>query len=170
MQTTCPVCQSSFTNTARPKTYCSVDCQSKAANARTNARRRLTEAVKTPRPSLTLVHCEDPSTGQPARCPTTVLDAEWLECWPDLHRAVAGRMNKTKGSESVYREDAAGNDRHPLAHAVMIDGEWIGRVHRKGAVVWASERLGSLEAAKIAVERHLAGLPELVAESLALAA
>jgi hypothetical protein len=93
-------------------------------------------------------------------------ETEWLECWPDLHRAVAGRMNK---AVSTRREDAIGNDRQPIGHAVMLDGEWVGRVRRKGAV-WASPRFGSVAEAKTAVERHLAGLPEFVAESLAMAA
>jgi hypothetical protein len=169
MQSTCPVCQSTFA-AARSKRYCSTACQSKAANARTNARRRPTEAVKTPRPSLTLVPREDPSTGQPASRPEVVLDVEWLNCWEDLHRCVAGRLNKTKGSESVRREDAIGNDRQPLGHAVMIDGEWIGKVRRRGVVAWTSDRPGSVEEAKRAVERELSGLPDVISESLAIAA
>ena len=119
MQSTCPVCQSTFA-AARSKRYCSTACQSKAANARTNARRRPTEAVKTPRPSLTLVPREDPSV---APMP---LDAEWADCgspgFDDLHRLVAGRLNKTA---STRREDALGNDLLLLGYAVKIAGEWI---------------------------------------------
>jgi hypothetical protein len=37
----CPQCGSAFKAGRRPQTYCSVPCQSKAANMRTNARRRL---------------------------------------------------------------------------------------------------------------------------------
>jgi hypothetical protein len=112
MQSTCPVCQASFTNIARPKTYCSVDCQSKAAN-------------------------DCGSTG-----------------FVDLHRCVAGRMNK---AASTRREDAVANDRPPLGYAVKIAGEWIGRRRdrRSGVVIWQSLRFGSVEEAKAAVEASL---------------
>jgi hypothetical protein len=45
------------------------------------------------------------------------MDVEWLGCWPDLHRVVAGRMNRTKAGESIHREDASCNDRQPHGHA-----------------------------------------------------
>jgi hypothetical protein len=131
---TCPQCNSSFA-AARSKLYCSTTCQSKAANERTNARR----GVKTPRPALTLIRSEDPSHGQPpprAEGVLKPLEIEWLDCWPDLHRAVAGRLNQTKAGESIRREDATGNDRQPLAHAVFVDGHWLGKVRQRGAVVW----------------------------------
>jgi hypothetical protein len=173
MQSTCPVCQSSFTNTTRPKTYCSVDCQSKAANTRTNARRRPAEAVKTPRPALTLVHCEDPSTGQPPPRADGILkplEIEWFDCSSTrydqpLHRAVAGRMNRTRGSDSILRSEAIGNDRPPIGHVLLVDGEFVGRVRSGGAVIWSSARQPSLEAAKSAVENHLAGHAEIVADA-----
>jgi hypothetical protein len=158
---TCPVCKSSFAATARPKLYCSADCQSKAANARTNARRRPTEAVKTPRPALTLIRSEDPSVGQPLPRPECVLkplEVEWLDCgsvgFDDLHRLVAGKMNK---SASTRREDAVGNDRPPLGYAVKLAGDWVGRQRdrRTGAVIWQSPRFGSVEEAKRAVEARL---------------
>ena len=44
----------------------------------------------------------------------------------------------------------------------MIDGEWIGRVRDRGVVIWSSTRQPSLEAAKLAVETHLAGHAEIV--------
>jgi hypothetical protein len=131
---TCPQCNSSFA-AARSKLYCSTTCQSKAANERTNARR----GVKTPRRALTLIRSEDPSHGQPpprAEGVLKPLEIEWLDCWPDLHRAVAGRLNQTKAGESIRREDATGNDRQPLAHAVFVDGHWLGKVRQRGAVVW----------------------------------
>jgi hypothetical protein len=149
---TCPACKSSFASTARPKVYCSTDCQTKAANARTNARRAPSSAMKTPRPALTLVHSEDPST---ALLP---LDVEWLDCgsagFDDLHRLVAGKLNK---SASTRREEAVGNDRPPLGYAVRLDGEWIGRQRdrRTGAAIWTSPRFGSVEEAKLAVEARL---------------
>ena len=67
-----------------------------------------------------------------------------------------------KGRQVYTTQFAVGMDRPPLGHAVMIDGEWIGKVRSRGAVVWQSPRLGSLEAAKVAVENQLRGRPEIV--------
>jgi hypothetical protein len=72
-------------------------------------------------------------------------------------------MNRTRGSDSILRSEALGNDRPPLGHAVMIDGEWIGRVRDRGVVIWSSTRQPSLEAAKLSVETQLSGRPEIVA-------
>ena len=78
----------------------------------------------------------------------------------------------------IWRNDCVAADRPPLGHVILVDGEWVGRQRdrRTGSVVWVSDRLGSLEAAKAAVETHLS--PELVSaaanmnrpEPLALAA
>jgi hypothetical protein len=161
MQSTCPNCQTNFTARvgAKPQRYCSTSCRRAVQNARARAGEQRTHAAgaisagsNVLAPVLTAY--------APAR---TALEMEWLECWPDLHRAVAGRMNKTA---STHREDAAGNDRQPIGHAVFVDGHWIGRVRQRGAEVWTSERLGSVEEAKAAVEAHLAGMPELVAANL----
>jgi hypothetical protein len=161
--TTCPVCETTFP-AARSKLYCSTICQTKAANERTNARR----TVKTPRPSLSLVGSEDPPEGQRPASREGILkalDIEWLDCWPDLHRAVAGKLNKSPPGKSIRREDALGNDREPIGHALLVDGEWIGRVRSRGVVIWSSTRQPSLEAAKLAVESQLSGRPEIVASA-----
>ena len=71
-------------------------------------------------------------------------------------------MNRTRGNESILGSEAIGNDRPPIGHALLVDGEGIGRVRSRGAVIWSSERLPSLEAAKSAVENHLAGHAEIV--------
>jgi hypothetical protein len=126
--------------------------------------------VKTPRPALTLVPREDPSTGQPpprAEAVLKPLEIEWFDCASTrydqpYHRAVAGRMNRTRGNESILRSEAIGNDRPPIGHALLVAGEWIGRVRSRGAVVWSSASLPSLEDAKRAVESHIAGHAEIV--------
>jgi hypothetical protein len=121
--TTCPACETTFTPRRANARYCSTPCQSKAANERTNARRD----VKTLRPSLRLVKSEDPSEGQRPASPEGVLkplEVEWLDCG-GYHRAVAGRLNK---GNPILREWAVGMDRPPLGHALMLDGEWIGKV------------------------------------------
>jgi hypothetical protein len=43
----CPSCGQRFTQRAtRPKLYCTVECQSKAANMRTNARRKTAKDIR----------------------------------------------------------------------------------------------------------------------------
>jgi hypothetical protein len=172
MQSICQHCKSTFTARigAKPQRYCSASCRRAVQNLRARAGERHTQEPEATLKPSNVLRPVWTRYGASQLSPEAVLDVEWLDVFHDLHRCVAGRLNKTKAGESIHREDAAGNDRQPLGHAVMLGGEWVGRVRRKGAVVWASPRFGSVAEAKIAVERHLAGLPELVAESLALAA
>jgi hypothetical protein len=176
--TTCPNCSTTFKPRRSNARFCSRTCQSRAAAEISNAARGQAPirnqgsggnvvALSAIKPLLPV--SKPPDEGAPE------IEIEWFDCSSTrydqpYHRAVAGRMNRTRGNESILRSEAIGNDRPPIGHALLVDGEWIGRVRQRGVVVWASERLDSLEAAKIAVERHLAGLPELVAESLAMAA
>ena len=175
---TCPECSSRFTfKSTRRKTYCGVACQSKAANARTNARRRsaaedgsrrrsaaedgsrrtksLTEApgrLKTHSAAIGHPHSEDPFSATPV-VRLDAIEVEWLNVFPDLHRCVAGRMNKTR---TTPREFAPAMDRTPLGHVLEVCGSWIGKVRDNGVVVWTSEAFVTLDEAKRAVERQLA--------------
>jgi hypothetical protein len=51
---------------------------------------------------------------------------------------------------------------------MLVGGEWQGRLRSRGAVMWASERFGSVEKARRAVEGQLATRPELMTAALAL--
>ena len=168
MTSTCPQCEKRFEPSRSNARYCTRTCQSRAAAERSNAARGQA-AIRNQGPGGNVVAPSAIKPLAPAYAPP--LNVEWLNVFDDLHRCVAGRQNPTpKDGKSILREFAVGMDRPPLAHAILIAGEWQGRVRRKGAVIWSSERLGSLEDAKVAVERHLSGLPELVASTLALAA
>jgi hypothetical protein len=175
MQTTCQHCETKFTARlqavgGKPQRYCSVTCRRAAQNTRAKAKEGQEQHT---RPSEAIsAGCNVLGAVQPASAPSLPsLNVEWLNVFPDLHRCVAGRQNPAqKDGGSVLREFAVGMDRPPLGHAVLTAGEWVGKVRRKGAVIWASDRLGSLEAAKHAVEAELSGRTELVSEVLALAA
>jgi hypothetical protein len=177
--TTCPQCEKRFEPSRSNARFCSRACQSRAAAERGNAARA--EAAIRNQGSggnvvaLSAIIALQPASAPPLSCSEGAAEIEWFDCSSTrydqpYHRAVAGKMNRTRGSDSILRSEAIGNDRPPIAHVLMLEGEWIGKVRARGAVVWTSERLGSVEEAKLAVERHLAGLPELVAETLALAA
>lgn len=103
------------------------------------------------------------------QAPQRPLEVEWLDIFPDLHRCVAGRLNKTLGM-GIFREAAIGMDRPPIGHAILAEGAWLGKVRRKDSVVWISAPMFSLEDAKMAVEGYLAGCPEIISERLAEAA
>jgi hypothetical protein len=158
----CARCKTTFTPRlqavgGRAQRYCSPTCRKMAHKARGGEedKRRRGSPVLSDGSNVTTLH-------RPAVAPPqSSLEVEWLDCWPDLHRCVAARFNKSKVGESIRREDALGNDRQPLGHAILIAGEWQGKVRQAGKVVWASPRLGSLDEAKAAVERRLADLPEL---------
>jgi hypothetical protein len=178
--TTCPNCSTTFKPRRSNARFCSRTCQSRAAAEISNAARGQAPirnqgsggnvnvvALSAIKPLLPV--SKPPDEGAPE------IEIEWFDCSSTrydqpYHRAVAGRMNRTRGNESILRSEAIGNDRPPIGHALLVDGEWIGKVRRKGAVIWASDRLGSLEAAKHAVEAELSGRTELVSEVLALAA
>ncbi len=207
---TCPECSSRFPfKPTRRKTYCGVACQSKAANARTNARRRsiaedgsrrrsiaedgsrrrsvaedgsrrrsvaengfrrtksLTEAperLKTHSAAIGHPHREDPSSATPV-VHLGAIEVEWLDVFPDLHRCVAGRMNKTR---TTPREFALAMDRTPVGHVLEVGGSWVGKVRNNGVVVCTSEAFGTLDEAKRAVERQLALSPEIVSRAVSV--
>jgi hypothetical protein len=50
--------------------------------------------------------------------------------------------------------------------AVLVDGAWLEKVRRDGEVVRVSEGFDSLGAAKDAVERRLAEMPEIVSAAM----
>jgi hypothetical protein len=172
--TTCPNCKTTFKPRRSNARFCSRACQSRAAAEISNAARGRA-AIRNQGSEATVVTLSAikpslPASAPPLSCSEGAPDVEWLCCSSTrydqpLHRAVAGRMNRTRGSDSILRSEAIGNDRPPLGHALMIAGEWAARVRSKGAVVWARERLPSLEAAKSAVEAHLAGHAEIVADA-----
>jgi hypothetical protein len=149
----CPACGNRFAKARSDARYCGRVCQSRSASERSNAARGQA-AIRNQGSAGNVVALSAIKAVLPAVAPPP-LDAEWLQCWPDLHRLVAGRMNRTRGSDSILRSEAVGNDRPPLGHALMLEGEWVGKVRRNGAVVWVSERFGSLDQAKLAVENHL---------------
>ena len=158
---TCPQCDSVFSlKGKRARAYCSPPCQKAAANARNNRLRNPSSA------SAAIFALQDVkmASGVVSAPPDEPLATiEWLNVFDDLHRAVAGRLNRTRGRNSIRREDAIGMDRQPIGHAVFVDGEWRGKVRSNGAVIWVSEQLGSLEDAKRAVEAQLS--PEIVASA-----
>ena len=156
--TACQHCESKFTPRlqavgGKPQRYCSPLCRKRAEKARTKA------GVATPPAAIRLdVRGNSPASRQPSTQPAP--DVEWLDVLPDLHRCVAGRMNKAR---STFREFAVGMDRPPIGHAVLTDA-WRGKVRSNGAVVWVSDPFATADDAKLAVEAHLAGRPELVTE------
>ena len=159
----CPQCGKRFAFKAtRPKMFCSPHCQKKHANDRNNARRTPVKMATDGKSPPAIFNASTPVRIHPGE----PLDVEWLDCFPDLHRAVAGRLNR---SRTTPREHAIGMDRAPIGHAVRVDGHWRGKVRSAGAVVWASGPFDTVEEAKRAVEAQLADRPELVAASLKLA-
>jgi hypothetical protein len=174
---TCRHCETKFTARlqavgGKPQRYCSVTCRRAAQNTRAKAHKEGQEQHTKPSEAIS-AGSNVLGAVQPAYAPTqSALNVEWLNVFDDLlHRAVAGRQNPAqKDGGSTLREFAVGMDRPPLGHAVLTNGEWIGKVRARGAVIWASERFSWLEDAKRSVETQLGGLPELVSESLALAA
>jgi hypothetical protein len=169
--TTCPACKTTFKPRRSDARFCSRTCQSRAAAEISNAARGQA-AIRNQGSggnvvALSAIKPPLPVSVAPLSCPEGAPEIEWFDCSSTrydqpYHRAVAGRTNRTRGNESILRSEAIGNDRPPIGHALMIDGEWIGRVRSRGAVIWASARESSLEAAKSAVENHLAGHVEIV--------
>jgi hypothetical protein len=166
---TCQHCKTKFTARigAKPQVYCSASCRRAVQNLRARAGRsaaeQRTQASGATLAGSNVLRLVLPASAPPQSGPEPALNFEWLSVFHDLERCVAGRQNPApKDGKSTPREFAVGMDRPPLGHAVMIDGEWIGKVRSRGAVVWQSPRLGSLEAAKVAVENQLRGRPEIV--------
>lgn len=162
---TCLACDATFvTRTGgKPQRYCSPACRIEAANARRGRPVATNQTVVRLIVSNNQSEPPAPAVSGPTTAPPNV---EWLSVFPDLERCVAGRMNK---SRTTLREFAIGMDRPPLGHAVLTDA-WRGKVRSNGAVVWVSDPFVSLDDAKLSVESHLAGRPEIVTESLRLAA
>ena len=106
-------------------------------------------------------HREDPSSGTPI-VRLGSIEVEWLDVFPDLHRCVAGRMNK---SPTTSREFALAMDRTPVGHVLEVCGSWVGKVRNNGVVVWTSKAFATLDEAKRAVERQLALSPEIVSRA-----
>ena len=143
MQSTCPQCGSQFTGrtvAGRPQTYCTPKCRVAAHRARHVAPEQALQGSAAPSATPNV-------TGTPE-----APDVEWLDCLPDLHRCVAGRINKGRTGKSIPREDA-----------VVYNGGWVGKIRHKGAAIWVSEKFANLEDAKLAVERRLVELPEVLA-------
>ena len=162
----CETCQIKFTPrtvAGRPQRYCSSTCRRKAQNERA---RSPVAGVSTFSLTSGASNVLTPTVAAWNSPAAPEIDVEWLDVFSDLHRCVAGRLNKTR---TTFRERAVGMDRTPLAHAVRTEAGWIGKVRAKGAVIWASEPR-ALDDAKFAVELQLAARPELLAEQLALAA
>ena len=165
-QSTCGACGKRFVTRigGKPQRYCSPTCRIEAANARRGCPVATNQAVV-----RLIVGSNQSEPPAPAVTgPTTApLNVEWLDCYPDLHRVVAGRMNKAR---TTHREFAVGMDRPPIGHVALMAGAWQGKVRRNGAVLWSSEPFDNLDDAKLSVERRLAESPEIAAEALRLAA
>jgi len=160
----CPQCGKRFAFKAtRPKMFCSPHCQKKHANDRNNARRTPVKMATDGKSPPAIFNAPMPVRIQPV----APLDVEWLDCFADLHRCVAGRLNRLR---TTQREHAIGMDRPPIGHAVLVDGAWRGRIRSAGAVIWTSDPLASLDAAKRSVEAELANRSELIGAALKLAA
>jgi hypothetical protein len=162
---TCLACDATFvTRTGgKPQRYCSSACRIEAANARRGCPVATNQTVV-----RLIVRSNQSEPPAPALSkPTPPLNIEWLDCYSDLHRCVAGRMNK---SPTTLREFAVGMDRPPVGHVALVAGAWQGKVRRNGAVLWLSEPFDNLDDAKLSVERRLADSPEIAAEALRLAA
>ena len=162
---TCLTCETKFADRrgGKPQRYCSPACRIAAANARRGC------PVATNQTVVRLIvgsNQSKPPAPTPI-APGTAPPIEWLDCFPDLQRAVAGRLNK---SRTTPREFAVGMDRPPIGHVIHVAGAWQGKVRSNGSVIWASEPHADLDAAKQSVERRLAESSEIVGAALRLAA
>lgn len=165
--TICDHCQSTFKPRlqavgGRAQRYCSPTCRKMAHKARAAApdKRHHASPVLSDGSNVTTLH----TPAIPA--PLKALNGEWLDLGPDFHRSVAGRQNK---AETTLREWALGMDRAPIGHAVLVAGQWLGKVRHNGVVVWTSAPLATADEAKRAVLVELAGRPEVIASALKVA-
>ena len=134
---TCPQCEKRFEPRRSDARYCSRACQSRGAAERGNAA-RAQPASRNQGPggnvvALSAIKPLATASAPPLSCSSGApeIEVEWFDCSSTrydqpYHRAVAGRMNRTRGNESILRSEAIGNDRQPIGHALLLDGEWIG--------------------------------------------